>query len=122
MCHGAGGLAAQYRFGARTGGSMVMLGTAKMALAVFFGGSLFVWLQHYPQSVLGVLLLFSGVELTLMGRDQRSPANFFVMVLTAGVCIGVNTVTGFVVGWVIGTLLAWYSVRGSVSTSGVSRC
>ena len=112
MCHGAGGLAAQYRFGARTGGSMVMLGTAKMALAVFFGGSLLVWLQHYPQSVLGVLLLFSGVELALMGRDQRSPGNFFVMVLTAGVCIGINTAVGFVVGWAIGALLAWYSARG----------
>ena len=27
LCHGSGGLAAQYRFGARSGGSMVMLGT-----------------------------------------------------------------------------------------------
>ncbi len=121
MCHGAGGLAAHYRFGARTGGSVIMLGMAMMTLAVLFGGSLFVWLQHYPQSVLGVLLLFSGAELALMGRDQKSPANFFVMMLTAGVCIVVNTAIGFVVGWVIGALLAWYSVRGSASTSGVSR-
>ena len=29
MCHGAGGLAAQYRFGARTGGSVIMLGALK---------------------------------------------------------------------------------------------
>ena len=106
MCHGAGGLAAQYRFGARTGGSMVMLGVANMALAVFFGGSLLLWLQHYPQSVLGVLLLFSGIELALMGRDQRSPGNFFVMVLTAAVCLGINTAVGFLVGWAIGALLA----------------
>ena len=105
MCHGAGGLAAQYRFGARTGGSMVMLGVANMALAVFFGGSLLLWLQHYPQSVLGVLLLFSGAELALMGRDQRSPGNFFVMVLTAAVCLGINTAVGFLAGWAIGALL-----------------
>ena len=98
-----------------------MLGTAMMALAVFFGGSLFVWLQLYPQSVLGVLLLFSGAELALMGRDQRSPANFFVMVLTAGVCIGINTAMGFVVGWAVGALLTWYSAHRSVSTSGVLR-
>ena len=121
MCHGAGGLAAHYRFGARTGGSVIMLGMAMMALAVFFGGSLFVWLQLYPKSVLGVLLLFSGTELALMGRDQKLPANFFVMVLTAGVCIVVNTAIGFVVGWVIGALLTWYLVRGSASSSGVSR-
>ena len=121
MCHGAGGLAAQYRFGARTGGSVVMLGTAKMALAVFFGGSLLFWLQHYPQSILGVLLLFSGAELALLGRDQRLPANFFVMMLTAGVCIGINTTMGFVVGWAVGALLGWSSARGSVFTSDVSR-
>ncbi len=112
VCHGAGGLAAQYRFGARTGGSVIMLGTAKMALAVLFGGSLLLWLKLYPQSVLGVLLLFSGAELALMGRDQKSPGNIFVMVLTAGVCIGLNTAVGFVVGWAIGALLAWYSARG----------
>ena len=46
MCHGSGGLAAQYRFGARSGGSVVMLGIAKMALAVLFGGSLLGWLQE----------------------------------------------------------------------------
>ena len=106
MCHGAGGLAAQYRFGARTGGSVVMLGTAKMALALLFGGSLIVWLQDYPESVLGVLLLFSGLELCQVCRDQRSKADFFVMVLTAGGCMATNTAVGFVVGWLIATLLA----------------
>ena len=105
MCHGAGGLAAQYRFGARTGGSVVMLGIAKMILAVFFGGSLLVWLQHYPQSVLGVLLLFGGLELCQVCRDQRSRADFFVMVLTAGACMATNTAVGFIVGWMIATLL-----------------
>ena len=54
MCHGAGGLAGQYRFGARTGGSVVMLGIAKILLAVLLGGVLLVWLREYPQSVLGV--------------------------------------------------------------------
>jgi len=107
MCHGAGGLAAQYRFGARTGGSVVMLGIAKMALALLLGGSLLAWLQQYPQSVLGVLLLFSGLELALVCRDQTQRVDFFVMVLTAGVCIAVNTAVGFVVGWVMAALLLW---------------
>ncbi|NJO54669.1 MAG: hypothetical protein HC829_07365, partial [Bacteroidales bacterium] len=37
MCHGTGGLAGQHRFGARTGGSVVMLGATKMLLAVLVG-------------------------------------------------------------------------------------
>lgn len=107
MCHGAGGLAAQYRFGARTGGSVVMLGLGKMALALAFGGSLLVWLQQFPQSVLGVLLLFGGLELALVCRDQRARVDFFVMIVTAGACLAVNTALGFGVGWAMAALLLW---------------
>ena len=99
MCHGAGGLAAQYRFGARTGGSVIMLGTVKILLAVLFGGSLLLWLQSYPKSVLGVLLLFSGLELALVCRDQSKRVDFFVMLITAGACMAISTAVGFVVGW-----------------------
>lgn len=105
MCHGAGGLAGQYRFGARTGGSVVMLGVVKVLLALLLGGSLLVWLQAYPQSVLGVLLLFSGLELALVCRDQTGRVAFFVMLMTAGASMAVNTAVGFVVGWVIATAL-----------------
>jgi predicted benzoate:H+ symporter BenE len=37
MCHGAGGLAGQVRFGARSNGSVLMLGGIKMAVALLFG-------------------------------------------------------------------------------------
>lgn len=108
MCHGAGGLAAQHRFGARTGASVVILGVAKIILALLFGGSLLAWLQAYPESVLGVLLLFSGLELALVARDQRERSDFFVMLLTAGACMALNTAAGFVIGWLIAAML----VRG----------
>lgn len=105
MCHGAGGLAAQYRFGARTGGSVIMLGVVKIVLAILFGGSLLIWLRAYPQSVLGVLLLFGGLELALVCRDQKTRANFFVMLLTAGACMAIHTAVGFLIGWVTAALL-----------------
>ena len=53
MCHGAGGLAAQYRFGARTGGSVLILGFLKIMIGVCFGGALLGLLQSYPVAVLG---------------------------------------------------------------------
>lgn len=106
MCHGAGGLAGQYRFGARTGGSVVMLGAAKIALALLLGGSLLVWLREYPQSVLGVLLLFSGLELAMVCRDQTDRVAFFVLLVTAGASMAVNTAVGFVVGWTVATAIA----------------
>ncbi len=107
MCHGSGGLAAQYRFGARTGGSVIILGAAKIVLAVVLGGSLLMWLHEYPKSVLGVLLLFSGLELALVCRDQRTRVDFFVMLITTGACMAVNTAVGFVVGWLMAGLLVW---------------
>ncbi len=107
ICHGSGGLAGQYRFGARTGGSVVMLGAAKMLLAVLLGGCLLGWLQAYPQSVLGVLLLFSGMELAMVCRDQTSRVDFFVMALTAGACLAINTAAGFVIGFAMAAALIW---------------
>ena len=111
VCHGAGGLAGQYRFGARTGGSVVMLGVAKVILALLLGGSLLVGLRHYPQSVLGVLLLFSGLELAMVCGDLRGRVPYFVMLMTAGACIAVNTAAGFVVGWIIAVALGWGWIR-----------
>ncbi len=117
MCHGSGGLAAQYRFGARTGGSTVMLGTAMILLALLFGSSLPLWLSEYPKSVLGVLLLFSGLELSLVCKDQRQRADFFIMLMTAGACLAVNTGLGFIVGQVTAMALIWGILRLDPSAS-----
>jgi len=66
-CHGAGGLAAQYRLGARHGASVLFLGIAKILLAIFFGASALTLLDALPEAVLGVMLVIAGVELTVTG-------------------------------------------------------
>ncbi len=104
MCHGAGGLAGQYRFGARTNGSILFLGASKMVVAVLFGASLMALCRAFPGSVLGVMLAFSGIELSLVTRDQRTRTEATVMLLTAGACLGADNVA---VGFVLGVLLAW---------------
>lgn len=106
MCHGAGGLAGQYRFGARTNGSILFLGTVKMTVAILFGASLMALCKAFPVSILGVMLAFSGIELALVTRDQRSRTDAFTMLLTAGVCLGLNNIAlGFVLGFVLTLLL-----------------
>lgn len=105
MCHGSGGLAAQYRFGARTGGGVVFLGLAKILLAVVFGSSLLTIISAYPASVLGVLLIFSSYELAIVCRDQTALSPILIMVLTAGVCIAVNVVMGTIVGFILALFL-----------------
>jgi MFS superfamily sulfate permease-like transporter len=104
LCHGAGGLAGQYRFGARTNGSILFLGAVKMLLAVFLGASLLSLCRVYPMSVLGVLLVFSGMELAVVCRDQSEKSNAFIMFLTAAACLGLNNIA---IGFAIGLAIAW---------------
>ena len=106
MCHGAGGLAGQYRFGARSSTSIIFLGSIKMLLAVVFGGSLLALLHGYPNSVLGVLLGVSGLELALVARDQteRTPATVMYATAAAILALG-NTATGFTIGWILAVIL-----------------
>jgi MFS superfamily sulfate permease-like transporter len=104
MCHGAGGLAGQYRFGARTNGSILILGFVKLVLAVFLGASLMALCAAFPESILGVMLAFSGMELALVCRDQTRRTDAFTMLLTAAACMGLkNIALGFLLGWA----MAW---------------
>jgi MFS superfamily sulfate permease-like transporter len=107
MCHGAGGLAGQYRFGARTGGSVVLLGVAKLTLALALGSSAIALLAAYPAGILGVLLGFAGVELALPARDCRGRDGSFLALLTAGGCLALNTALGFALGISAATVLGW---------------
>ncbi|MFH0953638.1 MAG: putative sulfate/molybdate transporter [Verrucomicrobiota bacterium] len=104
MCHGAGGLAGQYRFGARTNGSILFLGAAKMLVAVLFGGSLIAVCKVFPASILGVMLAFSGMELALVVRDQTRKTDVFSMLLTAGACLALNNIA---LGFLLGLLMTW---------------
>lgn len=104
MCHGAGGLAGQYRFGARTNGSILFLGGVKLLLAVLLGTPLMLLCQAFPASVLGVLLAFAGMELALVCRDQSGRTDSFSMLLTAAACLGLNNVA---LGFLLGLAMAW---------------
>jgi MFS superfamily sulfate permease-like transporter len=85
LCHGAGGMAGHVRFGARTGGSLVMLGVITMALALFFSGSVGLLFQIFPRAVLGVILFFAGAELAITTRDIGSKReDVYVMLVVAG--------------------------------------
>jgi len=85
LCHGAGGMAGHVRFGARTGGSLVMLGAIMMTLALFFSDSVGLLFQIFPKAILGVILFFAGAELAITTRDIGSEkADVYVMLVVAG--------------------------------------
>ena len=99
MCHGAGGLAAQYRFGARTGGSVIMLGIIKLSAGLFFGSALLILLQSYPKAILGAMLIFAGIELAKSAKGVvNQKIDWAILLVTAGFIVGINTLAGFLAG------------------------
>jgi MFS superfamily sulfate permease-like transporter len=88
MCHGAGGMAAQTSFGARSGGAPVILGVLLIVLALCFSESITVLLRLFPQPALGVMLFLAGVQLALGSCDfARDKGERFVTLGTAALAI-----------------------------------
>ena len=111
MCHGSGGLAGQYHFGARTGGSVVMLGSGKLIIGLFFGGLAMSLLPFFPHSILGLLLFFAGIELALPARDQFKRNQFYVVAITAIGILAVNTLAGFILGMATALLMNFPNMK-----------
>ena len=101
LCHGAGGLAAHYRFGARTAGSNIIIGSLFVILAVFFGAHLLSILYLIPMSVLGVLLLFAGSQLSLTIIDIKERKDLFVSLMILGLTLASNLAAAFIIGIII---------------------
>ncbi len=98
MCHGAGGVAAWHRFGARTGGSMLIFGAALMLLGVFAGGFVTGVMQAFPLSILGTLLVFVAFELARQSRDIKRVEDMSVVAVTALLGFAYSMLAGVLVG------------------------
>ena len=120
LCHGSGGLAAQYRFGARSGASVIILGIFKFLLGITLGDSLMALLRRFPTALLTVMVVAAGLELASVGeslntdqardlksrsvvsnnpsKDQRKE-RWNVMLVTAGLLVAFkNDAVGFAAG------------------------
>lgn len=109
VCHGAGGLAGHARFGARTGGALVILGTLLIGLALFFSGSVSILFSIFPVEVLGVILLLTGIQLATVVRDiGHRNQDIYVMIFTAGLAM-------WNMGWAfLAGLLLYHALRREV--------
>ena len=101
VCHGAGGLAAHYRFGARTAGSNIIIGVIFMILAVMFGIHALAIIYLIPMSVLGILLIFAGSQLCLMIKDMKDTIDLFVVIIMLGITLATNLAAAFITGIIV---------------------
>jgi len=105
LCHGAGGLAAHYRFGARTAGSNLIIGMMFILLALLFGRQSLALIYLLPMSVLGILLVFAGSQLALTILDLEGRKDLFTAVMILGITLASNLAAGFLAGIGIAYLL-----------------
>jgi MFS superfamily sulfate permease-like transporter len=106
MCHGAGGLAGQYRFGARTGAANVFAGIFFLGIALFFASR--TLLALIPVGIFGALLLFSAIELGKHGLARDSWAIAAVM---GAIALVSSMTVSFVAGMVLAYGLSWWKER-----------
>lgn len=100
LCHGAGGLAAQYMFGARTGGAILMEGLIEVSLGLFFSRSIQDIFTAFPEFITGVMLLMASLELGRVAfRVEGMDTN--IVLFTALVSAIFNIALGFVTGLVL---------------------
>jgi predicted benzoate:H+ symporter BenE len=113
MCHGAGGMAGHVAFGARTGGSMVILGALLLVLALGFSESVLTIFALVPAAVLGTVLVVTGSQLGLgQLRLARTHRAWVVLGATAAVSIW-HVAAGMAVG-----LLLQQSLPGRTPADG----
>jgi SulP family sulfate permease len=112
MCHGTGGLAAHYRFGARTGGAPVLIGAILVVLALALGELGLTVLALIPNSVLGVLLIFAGLELCPLVRSLKTNEEFFVALLISGIALAVpNMAWAFGIGILVDLFIRYTGTK-----------
>jgi MFS superfamily sulfate permease-like transporter len=99
MCHGAGGLAAQFAQGARTGLAPIAFGCTCMLLGVLAGPQALAWLSLVPIPIVAALLAFAAFQLADVRRlDNLRGACLAIIALTALTSVCVNVATGLVLG------------------------
>lgn len=72
VCHGSGGLAAQFRFGARSGASVIFLGLIKLLLGLFAGNLTQNLFSQFPSGLLSVMVIGAGLELANVGESLNT--------------------------------------------------
>ncbi len=98
MCHGAGGLAGQYYFGARTGGANIIEGAIEIGLGLFLASSIAGLFTVFPRAIVGAMMLLVGVELTKSVRKMRWGWGLLPFGATVVASLLANMAVGFLAG------------------------
>ncbi|MBN2720778.1 MAG: putative sulfate/molybdate transporter [Proteobacteria bacterium] len=115
LCHGAGGLAAQYYFGARTGGANIIEGLIEIFMGIFLAGSIATLLAVFPEAIIGAMMLMVGIEMVKFARDLSGWPHIAPAAATVIVSVGTNMALGFAAGLAVHHMHRFFSERKKVN-------
>jgi SulP family sulfate permease len=116
MCHGAGGMTAHYRMGARGWFGIAFYGGVLLVLGLAFGASAAVLLALIPAAVLGGFLLYVGVEHAALVADLKGHWDFLVAGLIAAVAVATGNITAGVICGFLAYLLVRFTRQRDTGT------
>jgi len=108
VCHGAGGMTAHVKFGARTAGAPIAIGTALLVLAVAVGSGLATLLGAFPVAILAGLLATAGLLHIALLRDLRGAREWALALLVGVLGFAVNLALAVALG-----LALYWLTRGA---------
>jgi len=111
LCHGCGGLAGQYYFGARTGGTNIIEGLIEITLGLFAAAWLVHLFSRFPTAIIGAMMFLVGLELVKFVRDIKWGLDIIPLSVTVVSAVFTNMAVGFAAGLVTDRLVACYSRR-----------
>lgn len=110
VCHGSGGMAGHYTFGARTGGSVVIYGSIFVVIGLFFATGFQSFSLLFPFTILGVILLFESLSLMLLMQDIIADKKQLFITLIVGV-IAINLPYGYAFALLIGLFIYYLPLK-----------
>ncbi len=105
VCHGSGGIAGHFFFGARSGGSAVIYGAVLVTAGLFLVGDPAAFQRLVPGPILGTLLVVEAVTVLLLVRDQWHTPPAFLLAAACGLTAAFAPY-GYAVALLGGTLAA----------------
>ena len=106
MCHGAGGLAGQYYFGARTGGTNIIEGVIELCLGLFLATSIVSLFTLFPTAIIGAMMFLVGMELVGFAGEIKLDTDLIPLAATVALSLITNMAVGFIGGMALHYLLA----------------
>lgn len=85
VCHGSGGFTSHYKFGARTGGATIIIGSLLLFLALVCGKLIILFFNYFPLPLLGSMLIIIGYEHSKLVKSVADSRESLFIALVVGI-------------------------------------